>query len=346
MHHIIADGWSLQVLARDLLALYGSFDAQAAPELPELKAQYADYALWHEAWLASGERQQQLDYWKNRLSSNYPILELPADHPRRDTPSFRGKTHHVELALELASGLRAVSRERDVTLFVLLLGAFCVVASQRSGRSRYRIGTDCANRGQLETEDVVGFFVNQAVLDIAVEPDSAALPWLALLQADVVEAIEHQDLPFDHLVKALAPARRHGQSPFFGIKVIYQEVGQRTLSLPELEVVPVTPELHGAELDLVVGFSAGRDRLEIDLQYATDLFEPETMRVIEAQLVAVLQQIVAAPESSIQELLALARGVEQHAAHTRSLEAAAHAQQAELSARERFPIKPRAQRGR
>jgi non-ribosomal peptide synthetase component F len=220
-----------------------------------------------------------------------------------------------------------------------------VVASQRSQRTRWRIGTDAANRSHLDIENVVGFFVNQLVLDIELHPTQPALEWLTSLHTSVLEAVQHQDLPFDQLVKALAPARRLGQSPFFGIKVIYQEQAPRPAGLSALEVVPVAPRAQGAELDLVIGFMVTGDHLHVDLNYATDLFDPASLQLLEQQLVAVLAALAADPSASVQRLLELSQQIERRTRSESALETKNAARRAALEAQTATPLRRRGRPG-
>jgi pristinamycin I synthase-3/4 len=345
LHHIISDGWSMNIVMDEFTRLYAARARGRDADLAPLPVQYADYAVWQRLWLEGGEEQRQLSYWKQKLRQEFPVLELPSDRPRPAAPTFRGDSHRFDIAPELTRRLRDASRPNGLTLFVLLLGAFSVVASQRSQRTRWRIGTDAANRSHLDIENVVGFFVNQLVLDIQIDAGQPALEWLTSLHTTVLEAVQHQDLPFDQLVKALAPARRLGQSPFFGIKVIYQEQAARQAGLSDLDVVPVAPRAQGAELDLVIGFMVTGDHVHVDLNYATDLFDPASLQLLEQQLLAVLAALAAEPSGSVQRLLELSQQIERRTRSESAVETTDAARRAMLEAQTATPLRRRARPG-
>ncbi|WP_437723824.1 amino acid adenylation domain-containing protein [Sorangium sp. So ce861] len=348
MHHVISDGWSLDVVMSEFTHLYASLARGAQPSLAALPVQYADYAVWQKAWLDGGEEARQLEYWRQKLRGECPILELPTARARPAQPSFRGHNHRFDLSPELVTRLRALGAQSQVTLFPLLLGAFAVVASQRSGLERFRIGTDSAGRSQLEIEGVVGFFVNQLVLELRVDRDAAAQQWLANLHADVLEALEHQDVPFDEVVKVLAPTRRLGQSPFFGIKVIYQERAQSLAGrggLSDLGVEPVELSAQGAELDLVLGFIVDGNDVHVDMNYATDLFDLETLQGLEHSLRAVLEDLTEQPTAPVARLLDLSRQSDQHARAERALQSKNAAKEAAEKIQATLPIRRRNRHG-
>jgi hypothetical protein len=342
LHHIVSDGWSMNIIVDEFIHLYGSAASGERPALQPLEVQYADFAIWQKAWLEDGEEQRQLDYWRRALDGGPPILELPGDRPRPAQPSFRGSIHRFDVSETLSSRLRALGRQRGLTPFALLLGAFSLVASERTGQCAFRIGTDAANRNEPASERIVGFFVNQLVLDVSVSEAQPAGAWLAALYRRVLEAVDHQDLPFDTLVRALAPARRLGQSPFFGIKVIYQEQGERAPNPPGLDISPLPIGGHGAELDLVMAISATPAQLFADLSYATDLFDAATIEALAADIVVVLQRIADDPDVPVATLVEQVADARRSAARLESARATARAKDGALEAQKAVPLRRRA----
>ncbi|MFC4436087.1 condensation domain-containing protein, partial [Cupriavidus respiraculi] len=164
MHHIISDGWSMNVIVDEFARLYESFVLGIPARLADLPIQYADYAAWQKQWLEAGELERQLAYWKEQLGMDPVVLELPTDRPRPAVPSHRGGAVSFSLELPLADKLRAAARQADTTLFTVLLTAFQVLLYRYTGQRDLRVGVPIANRNRVETEGVVGFFVNTQVL--------------------------------------------------------------------------------------------------------------------------------------------------------------------------------------
>ncbi|MBK4991728.1 condensation domain-containing protein, partial [Pseudomonas sp. S36] len=255
-HHIVSDGWSMQVMVRELVELYAHF-AQGAPvQLPELPIQYSDYAIWQRHWMEAGEQERQLGYWLDHLGSDHSVLALPLDHPRPAQQSFRGERLQVVLRPGLAQGLQTLAHQQNVTLFMLLLASYQVLLHRYSGQSRIRVGVPNANRNRVETERLIGFFVNTQILQADVHGD---LPFSTLLQQvrhDALAAQAHQDLPFEQLVEALQPERNLSHNPLFQVMFNHQG-GNRPARAAEgggtgLEVESLEWDNHTAQLDLTL----------------------------------------------------------------------------------------------
>src|SRR5437868_8842876 len=168
MHHIISDGWSVGIMVREFTQLYEAYRAGQASPLAELEVQYADFALWQRQWLQGEVLERQLRYWREQLEG-LEALELPTDRPRPATPSHRGAKLPLRLSAELTAELKAVSRREGVTLFMTLLAAFQLVLARSSGQRQVVVGTDVTNRNRLESDGLIGFFINQLVLRTCLE---------------------------------------------------------------------------------------------------------------------------------------------------------------------------------
>jgi hypothetical protein len=151
LHHIVSDGWSMNVLIDEFIRCYDAFDAGMQPQLAPLPIQYSDYALWQRRWLEAGEQARQLEYWQAQLGSEHPVLELPLDHPRPAMPSYRGTRHEFAVDGRLAEQLRATAQQHGVTLFMLLLGAFNVLLHRYTGQGDIRVGVPIANRNPVSS---------------------------------------------------------------------------------------------------------------------------------------------------------------------------------------------------
>jgi acyl carrier protein len=217
MHHIVSDGWSMNVLTRELGALYEAFAAGRGSPLGALAVQYADYALWQRGWLEGEELERQLGYWRERLSGAPAALELPVDHPRPATPSHRGATHGVSLSAALSERLAALSREEGATLFMTLLAAFQALLARWSGSDDIVVGSPIAGRTHSQTEGLIGLLRQQPLLRSRIDGRQSFRQLLAAVRQATLEAYAHQDAPFERLVAELAPERDLSRQPLFQV---------------------------------------------------------------------------------------------------------------------------------
>src|SRR5262249_1797695 len=197
VHHVVSDGWSIGVFARELAALYEAFAAGRPSPLPELAVQYADYALWQRDWLQGEVLARQLAYWKEHLRGAPTLLELPSDRPRPPVQSFRGEHLSFTLPRELTERLKELSRRQGTTLFMTLMAAFKVLLVRYSGQEQLVVSTGVANRDRIETEELIGCLINILLLrtDLAGNPPFREV--LARVRAAALGAYAHSDLPFE-----------------------------------------------------------------------------------------------------------------------------------------------------
>ncbi|MGY2224210.1 amino acid adenylation domain-containing protein [Pseudomonas gingeri] len=278
LHHIVADGWSMPVMVDELVQLYEGYSQGREVELPALPIQYADYAVWQRQWMAAGEQRRQLDYWQARLGGEQPVLELPFDRPRPTHQSYAGERLAVELDAGLTQALKATAREQGVTLFMLLLASFQTLLQRYSGQADIRVGVPIANRARVETERLIGFFVNTQVLKADFSPELSFRELLQQVKKTALQAQGHQDLPFEQLVEALQPERSLSHSPLFQVMYNHQtQVRGPGRQLPGLQVQGLASDSHTAQFDLTLDTSEGDDGLGATLTYATALFERSTI---------------------------------------------------------------------
>ncbi|WP_223465806.1 non-ribosomal peptide synthetase [Pseudomonas sp. GL-RE-26] len=312
VHHIAADDWSFRVLINEFVTLYPTLNRGQTPQLPAHSVQYADFAKWQRQWLEQGgELQRQLDYWQQRLAEPQAVLELPADGDGRTTQE--GASAHFTFSGELSRQLRDFAQQRDLSLFMLLLAGFTLVLRQRTEVSRVRIGTDIANRNQAELEEMVGFFVNQLVLQVEVDADQAAAQLLEACRRAVLEASDHQDLPFERLVEALRLPRRAGRSPLFDIKLIYQEGVGRLPSMEGLQVEDFPSGCQAAEIGMVAAFYNDAEHIHLSFESPAGQYLPSTLESLFEQIRAVLEALIRADGVQVGELLDLAAEVQRRA---------------------------------
>ncbi|MFD3842643.1 amino acid adenylation domain-containing protein [Streptomyces sp. NPDC058642] len=306
MHHIVSDGWSLDVLVRDLVELYWARREGRRAELPELPLDYADYAIWQRA----ADQGPALDHWTSRLAGLTP-LDLPTDHPRPDTPSSHGAVHAVTLPATLTDALATLGRTFGTTPYMTVLAAFQAALAFHSGQHDVAVGTVVANRERAETEQLVGFFVNTLVLrgDLSDDPTSAAL--LQRTRDRVLEAFSHQSLPFEKVVEVLSPERDLARNPLVQVLYTHTETGAGTLTLGEADGTPYRIGLTTAKFDLTLDLRDGGGRTELAFVYRPELFAEESVAALARHTVAFLEAFRAdpdAPLSTIDPLSTAERG--------------------------------------
>ncbi|KTT47827.1 hypothetical protein SB11R_17910, partial [Pseudomonas oryzihabitans] len=303
LHHAIADGWSIQILLDDFAACYRAAVEGRAAELPAVPVSYADHALWQRACLAAGEGERQLDFWRMRLGSEHPVLELPADRPRPAAPSQRGARLAFELPAPLAQQLSDFARAQRTTLFTVLLAAYATLLGRLAGQRDLRIGVPVAGRQRSEVERVIGCFVNTQVLrlELGVEADFLAL--LTQARERVQEAQAHQDLPFEQLVDALAPERTLSHHPLFQVLYNHQPRQLDALQLgPELSAELLPLDSGSAQFDLALHtWELADGSLGGNWNYSSDLFEPARIEQLHARFLVLLQALLDAPQQPLAE---------------------------------------------
>ncbi|MCZ4093237.1 condensation domain-containing protein [Sinorhizobium psoraleae] len=221
-HHIVADGWSMGVLVRELSSLYRAFAAGRADPLPPLAIQYPDYAAWQRQWLSGERLQAQAQYWRDSLSGAPARLALPTDRPRPERQSFAGASVPVVIDPDLTRGLKRLSRQHGTTLFMTVLAAWAAVLSRLSGQDDLVIGVPSANRGRREVEELIGFFVNTLALRIDLSGAPSVSELLARTRRTALAAQEHQDLPFEQVVEIVQPPRALDHTPLFQVMLAWQ----------------------------------------------------------------------------------------------------------------------------
>jgi hypothetical protein len=303
MHHVVSDGWSVGVLIREFTTLYEAYKRGQESPLPELKIQYGDYAHWQRGWLKGEVLEREMSYWREQLAG-VGVLELPTDHPRPTQPSHRGGCVEFRIGEELTERLKELSRREGVTLFMTLLAAFQVVLGRYAGQEDVAVGTDVANRNRMETEGLIGFFVNQLVLRTDLRGNPSFVELLRRVREVTLGAYTHQDVPFEKVVEELVPARDLGRSPLFQVMMVMQNMpqGGGVIELPELQVGGFGGELDQAKWDIDLIVEEGADGLSGTLRYATDLFEGETIERLGRHLEAVLRGVVREPGQRVGEL--------------------------------------------
>ncbi|MDR9878604.1 amino acid adenylation domain-containing protein [Pseudomonas allii] len=313
-HHIISDGWSMQVMVDELVQLYAANSQGQFLQLPDMPIQYADYAQWQRAWMAAGEKARQLDYWREVLGGEQPVLELPFDHQRPAVPTHRGARLNIALPSPLIDSLKAVAKREGVTLFMLLLASYQALLHRYSGQQDIRVGVPIANRNRVETERLIGFFVNTQVLKAEIDGQTTVSQLLVQVKQRALEAQAHQDLPFEQLVEALQPERSLSLSPLFQVAFNHHISlsGQHLQRLAQLDMNPVSWDETSAHFDLVLDIEESQNLLGASFSYATDLFEASTIERMAGHWQNLLQAMVADQQQPISQLNLLGEDEQQH----------------------------------
>ncbi|MFJ4454607.1 amino acid adenylation domain-containing protein [Pseudomonas sp. NPDC089392] len=304
LHHIVADGWSMNVLIDEFLHLYDAAVVGTESTLEPLPIQYRDYALWQRSWLEAGEQERQLAYWQARLGDDHSPLELPLDRTRQGRPSYRGARHEFPIDADVAERLRGVARKHNVTLFMALLAAFKLLLQRYSGQAAIRVGVPIANRNRAEGQGLIGCFINTQVLHTEIDPllDIAGL--LQRVRETAVGAQSHQDLPFEQLVEAL-DLPRSSESPLFRVLFNHQaQVAdvQAIETRSGLSLAPIALEKHSARFDLALDTHERAGQLHAAFTYATDVFDAATVETLGEQWLALVQALAAETAGAVGEL--------------------------------------------
>lgn len=299
VHHIVSDGWSFGVLAKEFEEFYEGYAAGREPSPAPLTIQYVDYAAWQRKWLDSGELDRQLGYWKTQLAGVPAVLRFPPDHRARVGEVAPGRRSKLVVSRETVASLERLSQRHGVTLFMTLLAAFDVLLARYTGQDDIVLGTPSAGRSRAELSPLIGFFVNNLVLrsDLSGNPEFSDL--LGRVRDVTLRAYEHQNVPFDRLVQALRPERTLDHSPLFQVMFALQNFMLEDLNLTGITTSPVELGIDNARFDLTVEVFPKHGELWAYFDYNSDLYEPETIARIERHYVAILESVCADPSQKI-----------------------------------------------
>ncbi|MFL5384123.1 MAG: amino acid adenylation domain-containing protein, partial [Longimicrobiaceae bacterium] len=330
LHHVIADGWSLDLLWRELAALYGAFSRGEPSPLPGPAVQYGDFAAWQRTWLRGEVLERQLAYWRRALKGAPPLLRLPTDRPRPAVQTHRAATEIAVLPREAAGAVQALARREGATLFMVLLAALDVVLSRLAGDREVVVGTPIAGRTRAETEGVVGLFLNSLALRVDLSGDPTFAGLLRRVREATLDAYAHQDVPFEAVLEELHPERTLDRTPVFQVMLnlanFAEGAGGGMAALPGLRV-------HGVErggplaskFDLTLYAGEVPDGVLLQLVYNPDLFDAARMRALLAQVGGVLEQAAADPARALSALSLAVDGGAAPAAADRAVRTAAGA---------------------
>lgn len=302
LHHIVADGWSVAILWRELAAFYRAYHSETAASLPPLPIQYADFALWQQTWLQSTALAEQRAYWRTQLANAPTTLALPTDYPRPPVQTFSGSLVELTLPPALTAALQQLSRQHAVSLFMTLYAAFAVLLARYSDQRDLVIGTTVANRRRQETEGLIGFFANTLPLRVDVSDNPRFADLLQRVRQLTLDAYAHQDMPFEALVSDLGLARNLSHAPLVQVMLTLDNTPVTDASWADLTVAPVELVSTVAKFDLTLHVRERAGTLQAGFEYNTDLFAPATIERLAGHWQTVLQAIVTDPATPIHRL--------------------------------------------
>ncbi|WP_330333369.1 amino acid adenylation domain-containing protein [Streptomyces sp. NBC_00536] len=299
MHHIVTDGWSMGIVARELGELYTARVQGRTAALADVPVQYPDFAVWQRGRLEDGGLlERQTDWWREQLKGIAP-LELPTDRPRPAVRSSAGAVHAFSLPEHTLGALQELARARGASLFMVLTAAVKAVLARWSDQEDIALGTSSAARGHQELEQLVGFLVNTVVLRTQVEPQLSFAELLGRVKDTVLDAFAHEDVPFDKLVEAVQPERDPSRTALVQAMVVLQNAPADALVLPGARTTAYPLERDASLFDLTFEFEERGGRLEGLIEYSTELFDQSTIARLTGHLEVLLGGALADPDTAV-----------------------------------------------
>jgi Condensation domain len=297
MHHIISDGWSMGILVKEVAVLYEAYRSGEESALPELAIQYADFAAWQRQRLQGEVLEEQLDYWRRKLSGDLPALEMPTDRRRPTTQTYNGTSVRFVLGPQTSEALRELCRREGVTMFMTLLAAWQTLLHRYTGQDDIRVGTPIASRERAETEGLIGCLLNTLVMRTDFSGSSNFKELLAQVKETALDAYAHQEVPFELLVEELQPERKANYTPLFQVWFVLDNAGMiKPLRLTDLELRPLEIRNDTAQFDLALSMIDAGERIGGKLIYNTDLFDEDSMAEMILRFESLLENVSADSE--------------------------------------------------
>ncbi len=301
-HHIAFDGWSDGIMFSEIAALYTAAGEGTTVTLPEIPVQYGDFAVWQHQQLQGGALEHHVGYWRERLSGAPEVLELPRDRPRPPQQTYGGSHHPLDLPQTLAEGMRQLARDDAATPYMVGLTLFAAALTRWSGQTDLCFGTPIANRGKVELEQVIGFFSNTLVLRIDASGDPSFRTLLGRVKEAALGAYEHQDLPFEKVVEALAPNRDPRWNPLFQVNFRLQSSEPPHLVLPGVQIEPLEFDVGFSRFDLALELQLHPQAFTGYVEYNLDLFRAATAEWLGGALEVLLRGALAEPDAPLSQL--------------------------------------------
>jgi amino acid adenylation domain-containing protein len=305
-HHIASDGWSVEIFQKELFAYYQSYvNKDANFSFPALEIQYKDYALWQRSYLTGKTFEKQLNYWKEKLIG-YQTLQLPTDFKRPNQIDYKGAFQGFVLNREISEKLRHLSHQYGATLHSVILSSITILLNKYTGQNDIVVGCLNANRHQMQTESLIGFFVNTQAHRTVLNKNQTFEQLIKQVYQEQVDAQLHQDLPFEKLVDALVDDRDTSRHPLFQVMVGVQSLGtkrkQKGLQENQLKQVLIKKEHETALFDLSIFIHDGNEELTGEIIYSTSLFKDDTITKLKQHYLCLLEQLTQSPDKLYSQL--------------------------------------------
>ena len=301
-HHIILDGWSIDILLKEISECYNAFSTGSAADLPALGIQYSDFSIWHNEWLNGPEAMNQLEYWKNELADAPALLRLSSVKTRPAVQTLNGKTEQFEIDQEMYKRLKQLANKNGCSLFMVLYAAFCVLLYRYSGMEDITVGTTIANRNRAEIEPLVGLFANTIVLRSDLSGNPIFKNFLAGVKEKTLHAYANQDIPFEKIVEEVKPERSLSHTPLFQILFELQEIPAGPEICPDLKMTAIEPENISAKFDMNILLLVKEGKLIGNMEYNSDLYDKDYMVRFAGHYKEILNNILEDIECRIDEI--------------------------------------------
>jgi amino acid adenylation domain-containing protein len=302
MHHIISDGWSLDIFLSEMVVLYSAFSLGRPSPLPALRIQYSDFALWQRRWLRGDVLVSHLSYWRRQLADAPPVLKLPTDRVRPPIQSFRGTKQLFALPTEVAEGLDSLSRHQGVTLYMTLLAAFKMLLYHYAAEEDIIVGANIANRNRTEIEGLIGFFTNMLVMRTKLSGDPTFRELLGRVRESALGAYTHQDVPFEKVVEELQPERDLDRTPLVQVVFTFQPTPPAGVEFPGLKLKALEQHNNTTRFDLILNLVRTKQGLGGSIIYSIDLFNASTIARMIDSFQLILREVTAEPEIRLSQL--------------------------------------------
>jgi tyrocidine synthetase-3 len=303
LHHIVSDGWSMDILFDELTEMYNGFSNNVDPSMPPLQVQYKDYAKWHNDLLNESQSKKYRSYWMEKFTDPAPALNLPTDYHRPKLKTFSGDNVLVQVDKEISDALSRISKESNYSLFIVLLAAVKAVFFKYTGQDDITVGTAVAGRDHIDLENQIGYYVNNLPLRTKFSGDDTLRELIARVAETTLGAFEHQLYPFDLLVDDLAIPIDGGQrSPLFDVVVTSQNFGGGQGGIKDLAIVKRTKRTSKCKYDMVVTFVDNSGGIVANIEYNTDLFSEATIGQLGNNLLSVLRCMVYSANDTLNDL--------------------------------------------
>lgn len=301
-HHTVSDGTSMTILINEIAQTYDRINHDPEYINSELEIQYTDYSQWQSDFLAGDELERQMDYWRNIFRSQVPTLNMTTDFPRPATQSYAGATLHFELDSQLTEKISQFARSCDTSAYTILLTALNILMSSYTGQNDIVIGTLISNRPTHQLDSLIGFFANTLAIRTQIQHQSSVKELVAKVRNSILDAHQHQSLPFEKLVAELDIERDFSRTPLFQILMGFQQTSDRKVVTDRLVFTPQLIPVDSSKTDIAFFFSQDSKQISLELTYCTALFEQESVTRLYGNLLVVLESMIDGSDSAIKDV--------------------------------------------